>query len=441
MGLEGCQTVYGLHWNTENYHLHIAVNRMHPVTMKVIDPNNGFDIEAAHKILALVEHRQGWTPEANARYVVNEHGEIVRRKGKTGPKPKAPALDFEHATGEKSAQRIAQERGHALIKNAQSWPDLHEKLAAAGLRFEQKGSGAIIFVGEVAVKASSVDRAFSMGKLCKRLGEFVAGNYASVVPKLEPEPVSSVNLEDWKDYQAAFAPAPSGPQIDMEGTCLSMLKARQQKNRENLPGKLAGHPRCILNIARHFLRLQHKEERKQLRLAMSRRRKPKPGRFEDWLRAHGQGRKAGQWRYWHTLEALPAHMREAPPLPEDQKYDPVKAYAAHRQALLKAMPDTEPSRLDAYIALQMREKGFTQELVRQTILQCAPQHQPKQTERDWQRYAERATSYAFSVAGDIKLAQSAALREEQRKKEEAAGQQEEERRGEEWRQAPKMRMR
>jgi hypothetical protein len=395
--------------------------------MKVIEPNNGFDIEAAHKILALVEHRQGWTPEANARYVVNEYGEVVRSKGKTGPKPKAPALDFEHATGEKSAQRIAQERGHALIKNAQSWPELHEKLAAAGLRFEQKGSGAIIFVGEVAVKASSVDRAFSMGKLCKRLGEFVPGNYTAVAPRMEPEPVSSVNLEDWKEYQATPAIAPSGPRIDMEGTCLSMLKARQQKNRENLPGKLAGHPRSIFNIARRFLRLQHKEERKQLRRAMSRRRKPKLGRFEDWLRAHGKGRNAGQWRYRHALEALPAHMREAPALPSEQKYDPVKAYAAHRQALLKAMPDAEPSRLDAYIALRMREKGFTQEAVRQTILQCAPHAQGEQTERDWRRYAERATAYAFGVAGDVKLAQSAALREEQRKNEEAAGQREEER--------------
>jgi hypothetical protein len=259
---------------------------------------------------------------------------------------------------------------------------------------------------------------------------------------MEPEPVSSVNLEDWKEYQAAFAPAQSGSQIDMEGTCLSMLKARQQKNRENLPGKLAGHPRCILNIARCFLRLQHKKERKQLRRAMSRRRKPKLGRFEDWLRAHGQGRKAEQWRYRHTLEALPAHMREAPPLPAGQKYDPVKAYAAHRQALLKDMPDAEPSRLDAYIALRMREKGFTQELVRQTILQCAPQAQSEQTERDWRRYAERATDYAFGVAGDIKLAKSAAYREEQREKEALAKQQEEEKRLEEaQRQAPRLRMR
>jgi hypothetical protein len=59
MDMDGCQTVYGLHWNTENYHVHIAVNRMHPVTMKVISPNHGFDIKAAHKVLALVEHRQG----------------------------------------------------------------------------------------------------------------------------------------------------------------------------------------------------------------------------------------------------------------------------------------------------------------------------------------------------------------------------------------------
>lgn len=196
LDLEGCQTVYGLHYNTDNYHVHIAVNRMHPVTMKVIDPNNGFDITAAHKVLALVEHRQGWTPEANALYTVNEAGEVVRRPRPQRLKPKQPALDFECATGEKSVQRIAQERGHTIIQNAQSWPELHKGLAAVGLRFAKKGSGAIIFVGEIAVKASSVDRAFSMGKLCKRLGEFVPRQYPEAKVRIEPEPISSINLEE-----------------------------------------------------------------------------------------------------------------------------------------------------------------------------------------------------------------------------------------------------
>ena len=52
MGLNEHQTVYGLHCNTENYHVHIAVNRMHPLTLKVAQPHKGFDIEEAHKIVA-----------------------------------------------------------------------------------------------------------------------------------------------------------------------------------------------------------------------------------------------------------------------------------------------------------------------------------------------------------------------------------------------------
>lgn len=167
LGLEDCQTVYGLHWNTDNYHVHIAANRMHPVTLKVIDPNNGFDIEAAHKVVARVEYRQGWVSEANARYRVDEAGQVAPRPRKNVLKPKQAALDVECATGEKSAQRVAQERGHEIIATAKNWEELHANLAAVGLRFERKGSGAIIFVGDVAVKASSVDRAFSLGKLQK----------------------------------------------------------------------------------------------------------------------------------------------------------------------------------------------------------------------------------------------------------------------------------
>ena len=81
------------------------------------------------------------------------------------------ALVMEQASGEKSAQRIAQERGYDIIKNAMSWAELHQKLTEKGLRFEQKGSGAIIFVGDIAVKASSVDRNFSM-KNCAKTGGF-----------------------------------------------------------------------------------------------------------------------------------------------------------------------------------------------------------------------------------------------------------------------------
>ena len=205
MGLTGHQTVYALHYDTDNYHLHIAVNRMNEETGKVVQPHKGFDIDAAHRILALIEHGQGWKPQEKARYVVLENGELARRKSGREIKPRQAALDVEHATGEKSAQRIAQERGHDIIRDADSWEDMHRKLAEAGLRFEKKGSGAVIFVGDIAVKASSVDRAFSMKKLCRKWGEFTEGNYTEKKEALPPEPVSSVNLEEWKLYQQEFA--------------------------------------------------------------------------------------------------------------------------------------------------------------------------------------------------------------------------------------------
>jgi len=427
MGLEGCQTIYGLHHNTQNYHVHIAVNRMHPVTMKVINPNRGFDIEAAHKILALVEHRQGWTSETNARYVVNEQGEVVRKERKSGPKPKTPALDYEVATGAKSAQRIAQERGFGILENATSWSELHEKLAAVGLRFERKGSGAIIFVGEIAIKASSVDRAFSMNHLNKRLGDFVPGAYPDDILKIEPEPVSPINLKEWQQYRAETAPPPPVPQLVMQDIVIELLKVRQRKEQKNLPTRLAeslppsestpGYaqkcPRPILNTARHFQKLQHQEERRQLRRKVPRRGQQRP-RFETWLRTQGLPEKAEQWRYRQKLENLPPNMWEAPPLPEDKKYAPLEAYATYRQGILKNDPELahSPSMLDAVIAMYMRGRGFSRDDVEKAIEHCAPEAQTGQEARDWQRYAKRTASYAFSLPGDIWLAKRAELRKQ-----------------------------
>ncbi|MDR2891530.1 MAG: relaxase/mobilization nuclease domain-containing protein [Deltaproteobacteria bacterium] len=440
-GLEGCQTVYGLHYNTDNYHVHIAVNRMHPETMKVINPGKGFDIIACHKVAALVEHKQGWQSEAKSLFIINEAGETVRRPKYTRVKPTAAALDFECATGEKSAQRIAQDRGWNAIRDAKSWSELHDKLHRSGLRFEKKGSGAIIFVGDVAVKASSVDRDFSMGKLCKRLGEFVPGVYPAKKAKIEPEPVSWLNKEEWQHYQRVKS---SSTMLDPS---MGLLHARQIRERKELPTKLRQAlphpplgaapgpirtcPRPILNIGRHLQKLQHKKERQQLRRGLSRwkRRLPAKPRFEDWLRDRGFNDQAEQWRHRHKLENIPSAQWEAPSLPESQQQaaDPHTAYAAQRQDILQNDPDMvrSPSMLDAHIALHMRENGFKREDIVEAIQHCAPETQPEH-ERNWQRYAERATDYAFGVQGNLWLAKRAEERKEEQERQVAEAPQEEE---------------
>ena len=58
---------------------------------------------------------------------------------------------------------------------------------------KNKSSSAVIFVGDTAVKASSVDKNFSLSRLSKRLGEFKPGYYSErTFNKPAPEPVSHV---------------------------------------------------------------------------------------------------------------------------------------------------------------------------------------------------------------------------------------------------------
>ena len=250
--------------------------------------------------------------------MVQDNGDLVQKRTEQEVKPKQAALDFENATGEKSAQRIAQERGHSIMKEAETWRELHEKLAAVGLRFVKKGSGAIVFVGDVAVKASSVDRAFSMKKLCARLGDFEEGTYPDTMEKIAPEPVSSVNREEWEAYQAEYAAKESeAPDTRKEVSDtvkaeIEALKIRQKQERESKLSRLAKYGLPVLNIARHCLKIQQQQEMRDMRRRLRKPRKKggKP-RFEDWLRSHGMNTQAENWRHRKRLEEA----RHAPPPP------------------------------------------------------------------------------------------------------------------------------
>ncbi len=284
MGLKGHQAIVAAHGNTGNFHIHIVVNRTHPYTEKVIQPHRGFDIEAAHRIVAEIEHKQGWASQDHARYRVNEKGEIVRNRQLKQVKPDSRAEDFENATGEKSAQRIAQERGHAIIANARTWKDLHEGLTRAGLRFKKKGSGAVVFVGEIEVKLSSVDRKFGFANLCKRLGEYEEGEYPEEAPKMEPEPVRHVCVEEWREYQKEREEASEERRVvrRREAENMRQEKERQHARRDSALAALARHELSVLNIARHCLKKQE-EETAQARQNLPPRKIPPVRRFKHWL--------------------------------------------------------------------------------------------------------------------------------------------------------------
>ena len=179
LGLTSHQAIYGLHADTDNVHLHLMVNRVHPETCRLMLPNKGGrDLEAAHRAIARIEHVQGWRREARGRYRVQADGTLRRDR--------APPLDpaaadaqrvrnrwpHRYGGGARSAVQIAAEEGAPAIRAAASWVDLHARLAARGLRYERKGSGALLWVDEVAVKASNASRDCSLPALERRLGAY-----------------------------------------------------------------------------------------------------------------------------------------------------------------------------------------------------------------------------------------------------------------------------
>lgn len=407
MGLAEHQTVYALHKNTGNYHLHIVVNRTHPYTQKVIQPHRGFDINEAHKIVAEIEHRQGWAPQENARYRVNQQGHVVKnlqRREQMKPKPKAE--DFENATGEKSAQRIAQERGHAVIQNATCWEELHAGLDAVGLRFVRKGSGAVIFVGDTAIKASSVGRNFSMSKLCKRLGEFKPGFYSEwTFHKPAPEPVSHVCREEWLEYQQESRRQKEEKHNARERREKEReeLARRQRERREAVTARLASHGLSVLNIARHCLKEQEREEKAALldRLAQSEKLDLLP-RFKHWL-----GKRnpylGNLWRFCKRIApGVEVRQHEFPRVDTQ-----VSSYTAYLEIVKKRFPEKmDASRLDAAIALYMRCAGYTVQEVANELYRHTPAR-PKGQNRDERiDYGRRVVWYAFGTAGDIDIANS-----------------------------------
>ena len=157
LGLEKHQVVAALHRDTDNIHLHIAINKVNPETYLVVKPAKGWWKEAAQRTVAIIEHRQGWRPERRARYTVMDDG-TVARVGKLDGVPTVPtrAADMESRTGQKSAARIAIEEAGELIRSASSWAELHQGLAERGMRYERAGGvGAHIYVGDQPVKAST----------------------------------------------------------------------------------------------------------------------------------------------------------------------------------------------------------------------------------------------------------------------------------------------
>ena len=143
-----------VHDDTDCLHLHIAINRVHPKT---------YTLNSIHKDYAGL---QAACEQLEAKHGLSRtNHEMTRRASED----RARSVKLHH--GETPLLERAQAMAEPLLA-VQSWEELHAQLGEHGMTLRQRGAGLVIVAGEVGVKASSVAKGLSLGKLQARLGPF-----------------------------------------------------------------------------------------------------------------------------------------------------------------------------------------------------------------------------------------------------------------------------
>lgn len=304
-GMREHQAIYSLHGDTDNIHAHILINRVDPEKQKIVDINGRFDLEAAHRALARIELTQGWSREPNGRYFETETGELAREYKIERLKPCAKALDHEKRQGSPSAERIGIEKARPILLNEKSWDGLHKELGAIGIRFEKKGSGGILIIGERVIKASSCGKECSLKSLEKRLGEFQP---SKINPTKKVEEIIELNPEA-KEYQKEKERISKKKRFIKEKHEKEKkeLEEKHRKEREALKRYSWKGKGRILNSLRKELAQRQKSEKKHLQeIQREERNKVRAlPDFETWLRQQGMNKAANQTRFNHPIVKVP----------------------------------------------------------------------------------------------------------------------------------------
>lgn len=158
LGFAEHQRVSAVHTDTDNLHIHIAINKIHPVRGTMHEPYY------SHRALAdLCE-----TLERDYGLEHDNHEPQQRRAA-------SRAADLERHAGVESLVGWIKRECLDEIKAAQSWQELHQVMAANGLELRARGNGLVIEAGDgTQVKASTLGRDLSKPALEKRFGAFEA---------------------------------------------------------------------------------------------------------------------------------------------------------------------------------------------------------------------------------------------------------------------------
>lgn len=156
LGFSEHQRVSAVHRDTDNLHIHVAINKIHPTRLTIHNPYN--DNWTRDQLAVDLEKKYGLQPDNHIHQQTHSQTRVA---------------DMEAHSGEQSLVSWIKQECLSELKAAQTWDDLKQALSENGLELRQRGNGFILEAADgTKVKASTVDRSLSKPGLEKRLGPF-----------------------------------------------------------------------------------------------------------------------------------------------------------------------------------------------------------------------------------------------------------------------------
>lgn len=222
IGLGEHQRVCVAHNDTDNYHVHLAISKIHPKTFNCIEPF--YDKKKLQKACIEIEKKFGL--------------EAIPGRGEN----KSKISEVEAKSGLESfkgwiKRNLSVEIKNYLKQDNANWEGLQTKLMENGLTLRKHGAGLVFShnKNKLFVKASSVDRSFSIKKIEEKLGAFKDVTQSKIEPKKEytKQPIHN-SSQLWEEY--------SGIQAKMKRNKEHRLKVLREK-KKNMYSKIQNESR------------------------------------------------------------------------------------------------------------------------------------------------------------------------------------------------------
>lgn len=335
LGYGDHEAVWAIHRDTDNDHVHLVINRVHPDRLNAISPPFKKDYFILDRCMRELEIEFGHQ-RANGPFITLDSAagpKIVRmsraerrERGllkEDGPRLSERARRAEINLGAEQsfqtwvAEAPAGDLRKTLDQPGVTWTDVHATLATHGVAMQAKGSGLVVTTQlpdgrTLAAKASQLGRWASKAELEKRLGPFVPPqtpldppqHYAAHVEATRRQPRTG---ELSRGALANPAETPGSPWPSRDPDTRAVRRAERAQARAALADRFKAEQESIRQNKPRYraeLREQHQRERSALQAEQ------RKGRAQ----IYAESRKAGQpiavaqslwaWRAAQEREAL-----------------------------------------------------------------------------------------------------------------------------------------